>query len=42
VQQSAFARQKQLGVIPQDARLTERPNEIAAWDTLSADERRER
>jgi arylsulfatase A-like enzyme len=40
--EETFARQKQLGVIPQDARLTERPNEIAAWDTLSADEKRER
>ena len=35
-----FARQKELGVIPQDAQLTERPKEIQAWDTLSADEKR--
>ncbi len=38
--EETFARQKQLGVIPQDARLTERPSEIAAWDTLSTDEKR--
>jgi arylsulfatase A-like enzyme len=35
-----FARQKQLGVIPQDAQLTERPKDISAWDSLSADEKR--
>jgi arylsulfatase A-like enzyme len=35
-----FARQKQLGVIPQDAQLTKRPAEIPAWDSMSADERR--
>jgi arylsulfatase A-like enzyme len=38
--EETFARQKQLGVIPQDAQLTERPSEIAAWDSLSADEKR--
>ena len=38
--EQTFARQKQLGVIPQDARLTERPQEIPAWDSLSADEKR--
>jgi arylsulfatase A-like enzyme len=30
----AFARQKQLGVIPQDAELTARPAEIPAWDDM--------
>jgi arylsulfatase len=35
-----FARQKQLGVIPQDAQLTERPEEIPAWDSLSVDQKR--
>ena len=38
--EETFARQKQLGVIPQDAQLTERPSEIPAWDALSADEKR--
>lgn len=37
---SIFARQKQLGVIPANARLTPRPPEIPAWDSLSADQRR--
>jgi arylsulfatase A-like enzyme len=40
LREQTFARQKQLGVIPQDCRLTERPKEIAAWDTLSADQKR--
>ncbi|WP_299625191.1 arylsulfatase [Pelagibius sp.] len=38
--EEAFRRQKKLGVIPQDAKLTPRPEEIPAWDTLSDDERR--
>ena len=29
-----FARQKELGVIPQDAQLTPRPAEIPAWDDM--------
>lgn len=35
-----FARQKKLGVIPKDAKLTERPAELPAWDSLGADARR--
>jgi arylsulfatase A-like enzyme len=31
------ARQKELGVIPQDAELTERPAEIPAWDDMPDD-----
>lgn len=38
--EATFARQKQLGVIPQDCQLTERPKEIPAWDSLSADRKR--
>ena len=38
--EQAFERQKRLGVIPQDARLTPRPDELPAWDSLSADEKR--
>jgi arylsulfatase len=34
-----FARQKQLGVIPPDTALTERPPEIPAWDTLDPERR---
>jgi arylsulfatase A-like enzyme len=32
-----FARQKELGVIPADAELTERPDEIPAWDDMPDD-----
>lgn len=35
--EETFARQKQLGVIPADAKLTPRPKEIPAWDDQSAD-----
>ncbi len=38
--EEAFKRQKALGVIPQDAELTPRPNEIPAWDELGSDEQR--
>src|SRR5207244_1917755 len=33
-------RQKQLGVVPANAKLTPRPAELPAWDTLSADQKR--
>lgn len=35
-----FANQKRLGVIPQDADLTPRPESIPAWDSLSPDEKK--
>ena len=35
LRERTFARQKQLGVIPQDAQLTARPKEIPAWDAIS-------
>lgn len=38
--EQTFARQKQLGVIPQDAQLTKRPEEIPEWDSLSTDQKR--
>jgi arylsulfatase A-like enzyme len=38
--EQAFARQKKLGVVPADAVLTERPKELPAWDSLSADQKR--
>ncbi|HUM07640.1 MAG TPA: arylsulfatase [Acidocella sp.] len=34
-----FARQKALGAVPEDARLTTRPEAIAAWDTLSDEQK---
>src|SRR5690554_3256261 len=40
LREETFARQKAMGVIPGEARLSARPAEIPAWDTLSADERR--
>ena len=38
--QQTFERQKKLGIIPQNATLADRPADIKAWDTLSADEKR--
>ena len=35
-----FARQKELGVIPQDAELTPRPDLFPAWDSLNDDEKK--
>ncbi|NIY92130.1 arylsulfatase [Vibrio diazotrophicus] len=38
--EEVFARQKAMGMIPQNTKLTPRPKEIEAWDTLSADQKR--
>lgn len=38
--EEAFARQKAIGFIPADARLTPRPDSLPAWDSLGAEERR--
>lgn len=35
-----FARQKEIGLIPQDAELTDRNELVDAWDDLSADEKK--
>lgn len=35
VRKQTFARQKAMGVIPQNSQLSERPEQIAAWDSLS-------
>ena len=37
LREETFARQKKLGVIPQDCQLTARHPEIPAWDTISAE-----
>jgi hypothetical protein len=37
LRERTFARQKELGVIPPDAELTERPAEIPAWDDMPDD-----
>ena len=34
LREETFARQKELGVIPPDAVLTERPDEVPAWDDM--------
>ncbi len=35
VREETFARQKQMGIIPADAQLTERPKQLRAWDSLN-------
>ncbi|MDQ6438164.1 arylsulfatase [Mesorhizobium sp. LHD-90] len=40
VREETLARQKKLGVVPENTDLTPRPTEIAAWDTLDADARK--
>lgn len=35
-----FERQKKLGVVPANAKLTPRPKEIPAWDSLTSDQKR--
>lgn len=37
LREEIFARQKELGVIPKDAVLTRRPDEIPAWDDMPAE-----
>jgi len=40
LREATFKRQKALGVIPDDAKLTPRPSAIPAWDSLSAEEKK--
>jgi len=40
LRQETFKRQLDMGVIPPGTKLTPRPAEIPAWDTLSADEKK--
>jgi arylsulfatase A-like enzyme len=40
VREETFARQKAAGVIPANAKLTERPARIPAWDSLNADQKK--
>ena len=40
MREETFARQKKLGIIPADTKLTPRPKEIPAWDDMSADQKR--
>jgi len=39
VREETLARQKALGVVPPDTRLTQRPDEIPAWDSLTPDQK---
>src|SRR3546814_1523238 len=38
--QQTFARQKALGWVPKDAKLTPRPDTLPAWDSLSPEEKK--
>ena len=38
--EETFARQKELGVIPKNTKLTQRSDGIPAWETLSADQKK--
>jgi arylsulfatase len=40
VREETLARQIRLGVVPPNAKLTARPEQIPAWDSLSADQKR--
>ena len=40
VREEIFTRQKELGVIPANTKLTPRPKEIPAWNSLSADQKK--
>jgi arylsulfatase len=40
LRQTIYQRQKQLGIIPQNADMTPRPAELPAWDELSPDQKK--
>src|SRR5471032_604269 len=40
MREQIFANQKRLGVVPANAQLTPWPDELAKWETLSADEKK--
>src|SRR5277367_2758189 len=40
VREETLARQIKLGVVPPETQLTPRPEQLAAWDSLSADQKR--
>ncbi len=40
LREETFERQKKMGVIPANTKLTERPKEIPAWDDMSAEQKR--
>ena len=38
--EETLARQKQMGIVPADAKLTPRPDALPAWNSLSPDQKR--
>ncbi|RJP66368.1 MAG: arylsulfatase [Candidatus Abyssobacteria bacterium SURF_17] len=40
VREETLARQKQMGIVPANAKLTPRPESIPAWDSLTADQKK--
>jgi arylsulfatase A-like enzyme len=40
MREETLARQKAMGIVPQDTQLTPRPKEIQAWDSLDADHKK--
>src|SRR5215470_7463094 len=40
VREETLARQIKLGIVPANTQLTKRPDQLAAWDALSADQKR--
>lgn len=40
LREETFARQKRLGIVPANARLTPRPPQMPSWDTLSPEQKR--
>ncbi len=40
LREETYARQRQMGIIPQNAQLTPRPKEIPAWDDMTADQKK--
>ncbi len=40
LREEIFARQKALGIVPAGAQLTQRPDEIPAWESLDAEQRK--
>jgi len=40
IREETLARQKALGIVPPDTKLTPRPKEILAWDSLDADHKK--
>ena len=40
VREETLARQIKLGIVPANTQLTKRPDQLAAWDSLSSDQKR--